>query len=564
MIRKITLFFLAGLLLFTVSGTARAYEDVPNDSPYFYAVEFLRRANVISDKTERFNPDLVITRAEFIKYLVRLNNRDFKEKPTAKLPFKDTTENGWYAAYFEEALNQGILSDRDENAYPYRKLTMTDALELLFHSKSIPIPKRHVGKILFKDVARNKTLAPLIMRANQMEVAEPVRGDYFGMFRKVTRAEAAQMIYKMELVEVAPPKFVTESQTEEVKDFRLQKILTAWDLLHRNFLERDKVDGEKLTDAAIRGMMETLEDPYSVYMNKDENTAFTDDLDGEIEGIGAVIGFNEAKQISVVTPMADSPAQRAGVKAGDVILKVNGKEIKDLGLNEAVRLIKGPKGTTVNLEILRGNLTMNLAVVRDVIKVNGLTYEVKEDDIMVIRLLQFSMTAPREFLEVAQIIRNNPKIKGIVLDLRDNPGGLLDASVKILNLFLKPQSAVVKIKYSSYVYTQFATGTGELGAYPIVVLINKGSASASEIVAGALKDYGIATVMGEKSFGKGTVQEVNYFRDNSSLKLTIAKWLTPLGHSIQDNGIEPDIAVSEPGAQMSEALLQIRKMINEK
>ncbi|MFH1012306.1 MAG: S41 family peptidase [Candidatus Peregrinibacteria bacterium] len=553
------------LSLLILSTSAWAYEDMPSSSPYYNAVEYLRRADVISSEAKFFKPDLVITRAEFIKYLVKINNRSFTPKKTGNLPFKDTQSSAWYASYFEEALKQGILSERDSRARPYEKLKIADALALAFHSKSIPIPTQHVGEVLYKDVARNETLKPLIMRALELQLTQPQTPTYFGVYRQVTRKEAAQIIYRMELVNVKAPTFTTESQTGSVKDFGLQKIITSWDLIQKNFLDPDRVNSDKLADAAIRAMTQTLDDPYSVYMDRLENASFSDDLDGEIEGIGAMVGFNEQKELAIIAPLINSPASKAGIEAGDVILKIDGKAVQELTLNQAVALIKGPKGTTVSLTLRRNGSLKEIKVVRDVIKINALEYETQQNGtIMVIRLMQFSFTADKEFAAVADLIQKDPRIKGIVLDLRDNPGGLLDAAIRILNQFLRPQSAVVKIKYSTYTMTQFATGKGELGNYPTVVLINKGSASASEIVAGALQDYKLATVMGETSFGKGTVQELNYFKDNSSIKLTIAEWLTPVGRSIEKNGVQPDITVTDKDQQLNRTLQEVTKMINAK
>lgn len=568
--KKIFIAFLITLIL--GSGVAWGYQDVPENSPYFYAVEFLRRAEVISDKTTTFKPDLVITRAEFIRYLVDLNNRDFNPKSTAKLPFKDTRDTAWYASYFEEAINLGILSDRETEVRPYAKLRLHEAVELLFHSRSIPIPKRKVGTSIFKDAERNPKLAALMLRAFEMELFEPTKNDFMGTYRPVTKGEAAQLIYQMEIATLNTPipgNQQTFKKAEE-QDFKLNKILTAWKLLHKNFVDPEKLNASKLSDEAIRAMMKLLDDPYSVYLDEVENASFSDDLDGQIEGIGAMVGFNETKEITIITPLADSPAERAGLKSGDIIRLVDGVDLKGMSLEKAVSLIKGPKGTAVVIQIEREGVRRDFSIVRDVIQIKSLEYKTKEDGrVMVVHLLQFSQNAPAEFAAVMKTIQETPAIQGLVLDLRDNPGGLLDVAIRILNHFLKREVVAVKIKYNNFSFTQHATGGGEMEDFPMVVLINKGSASASEIVAGALKDYKIAPVIGEKSFGKGTVQELNQFKDNSSLKLTVAKWLTPLGHDIQGNGITPDIPIPSPtngdktqDPQLERALEELRTLMN--
>jgi len=302
-------------------------------------------------------------------------------------------------------------------------------------------------------------------------------------------------------------------------------------------------------------------------MDPSENAVFSDDLDGEIEGIGAYIAADDDGAITIIAPIQDSPAERAGIKPGDIIIKVDDKDITEMTLYEAVNLIKGPKGTTVKLTIKRNGLTKIIEVVRDVVKITSLEYEViGNGKIMLIKIAQFNQNTPVEFQEVTEIIQNNPAIKGVIIDVRDNPGGLLDSVIRVLNFILLTDSEIVTIEYSYFNYTQYARGNGDLADYPMVVLINKSSASASEILAGALKDYDLAKIVGETSFGKGSVQEINYFIDSSSLKLTVAKWLTPLNHDIDKYGITPDITVTdnpntETDEQMDRALVELNKMM---
>ncbi len=561
--RKIIVSLLASVLLFVTLGMA--YDDVPADSPYFYAVEYLRRNDVFPNQ-KFFKPDTLVTKADFVKYLVKLNAPKFKADKKVKLPFKDTDNNAWYAPYFDEAVQLGILDKRDEKIEPYKKLGVVEALTLLFHSQSIPIPTRYVySEMPYKDLKNNKGAIPLVMRALEFELITPQKPDMVGIYRKVTKAEAAKMIYKMDLINLKSPG---KSQEGDISSFdpRLQKIISAWQLINSNFVDREKLDADKMADKAMGGMVETLDDPYSVYLDPKENQAFSDDLDGQIEGIGAYLETDDAGKVTIVSPMVGSPAEKAGILAGDVIKQVDGADIAGLTLYETVGKIKGPKGTTVKLTLDRNGATVIVTVTRDVINIKALIYEVKNDNVMLIKLSEFNSNAASEFKEVSEIVQNNPAIKGVVLDLRNNPGGFLDAAVSILGNLLPTGSDAVTIAYNYFNYTQGTSGLGELSKYPLVVIINKGSASASEIVAGAIKDYGTGKIIGETSFGKGTVQEVNYFPDNSSLKLTIAKWLTPLGHSIQHNGITPDIQVIKGTGtvndeQMERALSEIERMI---
>ncbi len=547
---------LALLISISVVGSASvwAYTDVPSDSPYYYAVEFLRRLDILSDKVSELKVDMPITRAEFIRYLVQVNNRKFKadDKPV-KLPFKDTRNNAWYASYFDEAIRLGILDENEKKVRPFENIRKSEALELLFHSKSIPIPKVYQGDVPYRDL-KDSPLAPMVMRALQLKITTPQSKTLFGLSQRLKKADAILMVFLMEEVTVAPPELKEQAQPETAlnEDFKLQKIITAWKLLLKNYVDKDKLDPTALGDAALHALMKSLDDPYSVYLDEAENASFSDDLGGHVEGIGAMVGFDKDKNLSIIAPIADSPAEKAGLKPGDIIRLVNGTDIKGMALEKAVSLIKGPKGTSVTLSIERAGQPLDVTIVRDAIIIKALSFSIKDGNIMYIHLLQFSQSSPQEFAKVAEAIKANSDIKGIVLDMRDDPGGLLDAALSILNHFLKPESAAVKIKYNAYSYTQYATGPAELGNYPLMVMINKGSASASEIVAGALQDFKIGTVVGTQSFGKGTVQELNYFKDKSSIKMTIAKWLTPLGHSIQGQGITPDIEIPVPEGQTSE------------
>lgn len=541
-----------------------AYDDVPSTSQYYYSVEYLRRNKVVPE-TKNFQPDIIISRAEFIKYLVLLNSPKFEPAEKINLPFKDTMNNAWYAPYFDEAIVLGIIDKNISNIYPYNDLTVVEAIELLFHSKSIPIPKKHVGTITYNDVKLNKDSQAMVMRAEELGIIKPERQDYFGIYKKVSRILAADMIFNMDMLSLKSP----DKSSASLKSLNpnLQKIITSWDIINSNFVDKEKIDQTKLSDSAIRALVKTLDDPYSSYMDASENQIFTDDLDGEFEGIGAYVAIDEKGQITIVAPIKDTPADKAGIKAGDVIKKVDDFDTKDKTLNETVNRIKGKKGTKVKLTLERDGNTIMIEVTRGVISVKSLEYNtVGNGDIMYIKVISFNDSADKEFRGVVDIITKNPKIKGVILDFRQNPGGLLNIAIDMLNHLLPKGSTAVQIKYNYYSVSQYTTGNGELSKYPMTLLVDKGSASASEIVAGALKDYGIAKVIGKTTFGKGTVQELSYFTDKSSLKLTIAKWLTSKGNSIDGNGIKPDIEVNQGTGttedyQLNRAITEVNSQI---
>jgi len=321
----------------------------------------------------------------------------------------------------------------------------------------------------------------------------------------------------------------------------------SWTQIEEKFVNRSALDYQKMVYGAIDGMVKSLGDPYTAFFPPVESKKFSEDIKGSFDGIGAEIGMRKDILI-VISPLEGSPAKKAGLLAGDQILKIDDKATADLNVDEAVNLIRGSKGTQVTLAILREGWsdTKDYKITRDVINVPILKYEIKDiggKKIAYIQLYEFTENAANEFTKkVNEILNSNAQ--GIVLDLRGNPGGYLEVAVDIASWFVDGGKLVVsedfgngnKNEHTSYGYKKLAT-------YPTVVLIDQGSASASEILAGALRDDNGIKLVGEKSFGKGSVQELENLRGGTSLKVTVAKWLTPSGHSIMEQGLEPDIQV---------------------
>jgi len=329
---------------------------------------------------------------------------------------------------------------------------------------------------------------------------------------------------------------------EEV-DFSL--FWEAWAKLQEKFADKEKFDVQKMIYGAISGMVKSLEDPYTIFLNPEDSKRFIEDVKGTFEGVGMEIDIRKG-QLQVIAPLEGTPAQRAGLRAGDKILEINGTSTADMTIDEAVNLIRGPKGTEVTLTIFREEwaTTKEIKLVRDVIEVPSLKWEIRDENIAYLKLYQFYEKASFDFQEAAIEILNSPAQK-IILDLRNNPGGYLEVSQDIAGWFL-PRGEVVVIEdfgEGKTENTYRAQGNAALSNYPMVILMNKGSASASEILAGALRDDRGIKIIGEKSFGKGSVQELEKLEGGSSLKITVAKWLTPKGELIADKGLEPDIKV---------------------
>ncbi len=333
------------------------------------------------------------------------------------------------------------------------------------------------------------------------------------------------------------------ASTEEFDYKILEEVLT---LLYEEFYG-EIPDEKTLAYGAIRGLLFTLDDPYTSFMEPQVASILNEDASGKFEGIGATVRMREDGFLEVVRPLPDHPAEAAGIEAGDLILSVDDRSIVGLGLYEAIGLIRGPAGTDVKLEIARPDEdeTFFVTVTRASIEMPIVEYEMLEDDIAYIRLTEFDANALNAVEEVLEeLLDQNPR--GLIFDLRDNPGGWLDQAIKVSDLFLDRGIVAIK-RDSDGNEDRYGSFDGEIGEdIPMVVLINGGSASASEIVAGAFQDRDRAILIGETTLGKGSVQHPHNLSDGSRLNVTTAHWYTPDNHSIHEAGLEPDIEVSVP------------------
>lgn len=332
----------------------------------------------------------------------------------------------------------------------------------------------------------------------------------------------------------------------------------VWNDIKSQFVTASSTENnQNLIYGAISGLVSSLGDQYSIFFPPKDAASFNEEISGQFDGIGAEIGLNSQNQIVVIAPIKDTPAYNAGIKSGDIIVKINGQSTVGLSVDAAVKQIRGLKGTTVTLNVYRQGWkdTKDIQIVRDTIHVPTLDYKQldesgKEDPngpIAYIRIYNFYENSDLLFYQSA-LKAATANTKGIIIDVRDNPGGYLDSAVNIAGWFVNKGKNVVTEEFRDQSNNEVfvSKGPSVFKNMPLVVLINKGSASASEILAGALKESDGGTIVGEKSFGKGTVQELVPLSGGSMLKLTIAHWVTPDGHLIDKNGITPDIAVTTP------------------
>ena len=358
----------------------------------------------------------------------------------------------------------------------------------------------------------------------------------------VQKNEIAKELARQEVVFAGKilGKYSQAPEGKLTQDIDFNLFWDVWDVLYEEHVDRDQLNEKEMFYGALRGLVASLGDPYTVFMNPQIAQEFEDDLAGTFEGIGAQIGIKN-DILTIIAPLEDMPAEKAGLRAGDKVYAIDGESTTGISIDKAVRKIRGPKGTQVTLTIFRDDLEKaeDITITRGIIVVKSVKTELRDDNIFVVKITNFNDDTYGLFGQAAQeIIKQDPQ--AVILDLRNNPGGYLDTAIEIASEWIEDGAVVIE-KFSEERKNEYlARGRARLKDYPTVVLVNQGSASASEIVAGALQDYGEATIIGMQTFGKGSVQTLEELEDGSSVKITVAKWLTPNGRCISEEGITPD------------------------
>lgn len=336
----------------------------------------------------------------------------------------------------------------------------------------------------------------------------------------------------------------TDSSTPS-GDLDFTPLLLVWHVLEENFIDADHLSGEALIYGAARGFVEAVGDPYTVFMTPDESADFQNDLNGDLEGIGIEVTIAN-QSLVVVHVLKNSPAEENGLQPNDILYAIDDKIAGDMTFYEAIQAIKGKPGTQVKVTVIREGESdpLDFVITREHISVPSVEWEMQENQIAYIAVNQFSDNTLSQFYDaISDVILNDAQ--GLIIDLRSNGGGYLDIAVGMLSEFIEDKQKAVTIERRNPLdnETVYVTGAARLPDLPMVVLINGGSASASEIFAGAIQDYKRGFLIGEQSYGKGSVQEVQALEDGSSLRLTVARWLTPDGRSVNEVGLTPDLEV---------------------
>lgn len=544
--------------------TLASFSDIPPDHPYYNDINYVQDLGLAQGDV--FHPDERIAREVFAKWV--LKNAGFSDenyRPRNRRRFQDAPlRNNEYAPYIYKLLDLGVVDFEDGRTFrPDAPITRTEALRWIFEVEGITIPLIFdENQFQAEDVNPNSTAAPVIDKAIRLGLLSSAR---VYPNRKLTRGLAAHFLKTVKNSEAVLTVTILPSvDSDLMRSQKFDMMADVWNRLFETYLSRSSLNRDRLIYGAIEGMVEEVGDRYTEF-DRPGSSTIIESLSGELEGIGAVLQMENDEPV-IVTPLAGSPAERAGLQGNDIIIAVDDVPTRGMRFNEIINRIKGRRGTRVKLTIRRDASTLNFDVERDTIRIVSVEGSRTSDNIAVIKINNFGENSLQEFQNIISGFQTN-RPRGIIIDLRNNPGGFLNTVVQMAGYFVRNEDEVVEIRYSNRQEQMNSSGNADLGGYRIAVIVNSGTASASEILAGALQDYDLATIIGEPTYGKGSVQELSIFPDGSTLKVTVAEWLTPNNRLINENGINPDIIVpltnedrvAGRDPQMDRALAEIRR-----
>lgn len=594
--KKFLSLILSSVLLFSLSTSLSINAAF---GLYEKEIDYLETYSLIPlELTEPEAINRAITLPELYAMIIAYSELTPVDTANIKLPYTDINSTDWYAGYIQKAIDLGVLKPigTSPKLEPTRPLAKREVVTTLFDTLGVGVSKIFdQDNFPFTDLNKTSYFAPYAHKAYELGIVE--KTPTIARAAKIeTVGEVASMLYQID--KYIYSAYVNQSEnnngnvtitidngdtgesyttTEKtlINDRAFKVFLDIWSNVKNKYYYKDNIDNKDMIYSAIDGMVDSLGDPYTVFTKPDENNS-GQILESEYEGIGMSLEVIDNK-VTVISPFKGSPAYKAGVKPKDVITKIDGTSTTGMSLEKAVSLIKGKAGTTVKLTIERAGKTLEFSIVRAKVFYKTATVEFLPQTsngktlgvVANIEVVTFGDNTETEFKEAIKEITDrqaeSKDVLGVVVDLRNNPGGYLTDSITMTGEFFKDPRKVVILedrdgKRNSY----GSNGEGSLDGYKTVVLINEGSASASEIMAGALKDLGRAKLVGTKSYGKGTVQEFSMYEDGSSFKLTVSKWLTPKGTSINKVGITPDVTIERSkdttvDNQLNEAIKEVLK-----
>lgn len=555
--------------------TLASFSDVTSENPYYDAINYLETSGAISTN-ETFNPDTPIKRCEFFKML--LADAGFKPEDTSdQNHFTDITGEEWYASYANKAAELGLIKVTSTNKTfnAEKEMTKGETAKLIMTWGGFATPM-YLDKddmtTSYKDLTYKNIYAPYIELALSLGIMNAKDENYFGTQKKITRGEVADMLYNFDgyLVTDEYVDYLTYNNIDIVNIPYVDILTDVYTKLTDNYYGGN-LDEEQLMYGAIEGMVNTIGDVHTIYSEPIEAESLLNTLSGTYVGIGTYLNQEDNGDIIITETIENSPAEEKELQTNDIIRAVDNTSTEGKSVEDVSTMIRGEEGTNVILTIermVRGNPeTFEITLTRSAITIQYIHTEILENKFLYCKIDYFSDTIREDFEIAVNTELSEHKIKGLIIDLRNNPGGYVDTTTGIMSHFITEDYYEVIIHYNNSNTIYLSEGPAELAEYPTVILMNKNSASASEIMAAALQEYGLATIVGTQSFGKGTVQELYYYYDGSSLKYTVAHWLTPSGTDINGIGVTPDIIIeddteTDDDEQLEKAVDTIEKMID--
>jgi carboxyl-terminal processing protease len=540
----------------TAFAAVNKINDVKADDPNLGIYGDVINSNALTlDQNGNLRPDAPINRAAFLKAAMTYAGFAPGKSFNYFTGYSDVPEESWFAPYIKKALDIRAISNPVLNSKfnPNDNITRQEGLLLTMSIFGIPTPfEEPTAKELFKDIRPTHPLAHVYMAAFLNAIYFENDQQNFRPNKILTRGDAADLLFKTKMAtgkgSIRIDSGINTSGLGSVpadllNNDKFRILVDTWSKINQQYVYTDKINADKLVYGAIEGMVNQLDDPYSNFRAPNPDGEAYIYIPENYEGIGAVIDQKDNNYI-IQTTINNSPADRAGLKSQDVIVLLDGKEIKDLTPEQVTGIIKGKAGTYLKIQIKRGEKLLDFSIIREKINLDSIHKEVLSNGINYLRIDQFTESSNQDFDKFLPDIINSGSNK-LIIDLRNNPGGYLTATQNILGHFLEQGKVEFYTQDKNKSLTPFySEGNADLKNQKIVVLINEGSASASEIMAGALQDGKLAHLIGTTSFGKGSVQEITSYDDNSSLKLSIAQWLTPNKRNINHVGVTPDQVVS--------------------
>lgn len=557
-----TTFFSFGLFAPVMAATATDLKDVSHtDSRMGIYLDLINNNALSLNNQGYFRPDEPINKAAFVKAALAYQGFQPASSLNYFTGYSDVPEESWFAPYVKKAIEMRVLSnDLNDQFHPDQPLSRQEALVLTMDFYGIPTPLSYpTSKDLYKDIRTTHPLASLYASAKAHRIYFEQDQENFVPTKTLTRGDAADLLFKAKIAQTVlnfsesgsgsvtiavPPSYLDNNINNDLlQNEKFDIFLDTWSKINSQYVYSNGYSKNELVYGAISGMVDSLNDPYSTFKAPDGDGGSYIYIPENYEGIGAIIEEIDGNYV-VQTTITNSPAYRAGLKSKDIILEIDGKNLENLTYEQTTALIKGKAGTTVKLKVKRDNSLLNFEIVREKITIEAIQRKELTGGINYLRIDQFTENSYQEFNSHIETIKASGS-KKLIIDLRNNPGGYLSSTQQILGHFLSSGQIEFYTSDKNKLLTAYISeGDADLKGFQTVVLVNEGSASASEIFAGAMQDYDLAYLIGNTTFGKGSVQEITNYSDNSSLKLTIAKWLTPQKRDIDHVGIVPDLKVT--------------------